>query len=100
MLPSPPPGDLHDRGIKLASLMSSALAAGFFTTSATWEGQEYRALNAFFAFRCRLWSSVLNKLQKGGMQYLVSSVCVKFAAVVRTVAEHFSYFYFKWQFNS
>ena len=36
-LPSPPPGDLPDPGIESASLMSSALADAFFTTSATWE---------------------------------------------------------------
>ena len=35
-LPCPPPGDLPDPGIKPTSLMSPALAAGFFTTSATW----------------------------------------------------------------
>ena len=35
-LPCPPPGDLPDPGIDL-SLMSVALAGGFFTTSATWE---------------------------------------------------------------
>ena len=33
----PPPGDLFDPGIKLASLMFPALAGGFFTTSATWK---------------------------------------------------------------
>ena len=33
----PPPGDLPDPGIKLASLESPALAGRFFTTSATWE---------------------------------------------------------------
>ena len=33
----PTPGDLCDLGIKLMSLMSPALAGGFFTTSATWE---------------------------------------------------------------
>ena len=36
-LPCPPPGDLPDPEIELASLMSLALAGGFFTTSATWE---------------------------------------------------------------
>ena len=36
-LPSPPPGDLPDLGIKPASLMSPALADGFITTRATWE---------------------------------------------------------------
>ena len=36
-LPCPPPGDLPDPGIELASLMSPTLSGGFFTTSATWE---------------------------------------------------------------
>ena len=36
-LPFPPPGDLLHPGIKLASLVSPALASGFFTTSITWE---------------------------------------------------------------
>ena len=36
-LPCPPPGDLPDPGIKSASLMSPALAGGFFATSTTWE---------------------------------------------------------------
>ena len=35
----PPPGDLPDPGIEPVSLMSPALAAGFFTTSATWRAQ-------------------------------------------------------------
>ena len=33
----PPPGDLPDPGMEPVSLMSSALAGGFFTTSTTWE---------------------------------------------------------------
>ena len=36
-LPFPSARDLPDPGIEPASLMSPALAAGFFTTSATWE---------------------------------------------------------------
>ena len=36
-LPCPPPGDLPDPGIKPESLTSPALAAGFFTNSASWE---------------------------------------------------------------
>ena len=36
-LPYPPPGDLLDPGVEPESLMSPALASGFFTTSATWE---------------------------------------------------------------
>ena len=36
-LPFPSPGDLPDPGIEPVSLMSPALAGGFFTISATWE---------------------------------------------------------------
>ena len=36
-LPSPPPGGLPDLGVEPMSLMSPALAGGFFTISATWE---------------------------------------------------------------
>ena len=36
-LPCPSPGDLPDLGIKPMSLLSPALAGGFFTTSATQE---------------------------------------------------------------
>ena len=36
-LPCPPPGNPADPGIKPVSLMSPALAAGFFTNGATWE---------------------------------------------------------------
>ena len=36
-LSCPPPGDLLDPGIDRASLMSPALAGGFFTTIANWE---------------------------------------------------------------
>ena len=38
-LSCPPPGDLPNPGNESASLMSPALAGGFFTTSATWEAQ-------------------------------------------------------------
>ena len=36
-LPFPSPGDLLDPGMEPLSLVSPALAGGFFTTSATWE---------------------------------------------------------------
>ena len=36
-LPCTPPGDLPNPGIEPASLMFPELAAGFFTTAATWE---------------------------------------------------------------
>ena len=37
-LPCPLPGDLSDPGTEPASPVAPALAGGFFTTSATWEG--------------------------------------------------------------
>ena len=40
-LPCPPPGNLPDPGIELASFMSLALAGRFFTTSATLEAHLY-----------------------------------------------------------
>ena len=38
-LPCPPPEYLPDPGIKPASLMSPALAGGFFISSDTWEAE-------------------------------------------------------------
>ena len=46
-LPCPPPGNLPDPGIKLASLMSPALAGRFFTTSATWEALEEEWIHVY-----------------------------------------------------
>ena len=45
-LPCSPPGDLHDPGIEPATLMSPALASGFFTTSATWEAPNQTDLDS------------------------------------------------------
>ena len=36
-LPCPPPGQLPNPGIEPTSLLSPALADGFFTTDTTWE---------------------------------------------------------------
>jgi hypothetical protein len=44
-LPCPPPGDLPDPGIEPASLMSLALAGGFFTTREAWEAWEESGQN-------------------------------------------------------
>ena len=38
-LPFPTPGDRPDPGIEPVSLVSPALAGGFFTASATWEAR-------------------------------------------------------------
>ena len=40
-MPFPLPGDLPDPGIEPMSLISPALASGFFTTTATWEAPHY-----------------------------------------------------------
>ena len=39
-LPCPPPGDLPNPGMEPVSLVSPALAGGFFTTSTTWEARD------------------------------------------------------------
>ena len=41
-LTCPPPEDLPEPRIKLTSLMSPALAVGFFTTNTTWKGQRQK----------------------------------------------------------
>ena len=43
-LPFPPPGDVHDPRIEPTSLLSPAVAGGFFTTSATWEALKNKKL--------------------------------------------------------
>ena len=44
-LPRPPPEDLSDPGIEPKSLMSPALAGGFFPTSTTWEASSTPTLD-------------------------------------------------------
>ena len=44
-LPFPSPGDLSDPGVEPLSLLSPALAGGFFTTSATWEAKILLGVN-------------------------------------------------------
>ena len=48
VLPFPSPGGLPDPGTELASLMSPALAGGFFTTRATWEAPDTAEHNSSF----------------------------------------------------
>ena len=57
-LPCPSPGDFPIPGIEPGSLMSPALAVGFFTTSATWETLRGHYLNIK---RCSCWQE-LDKL--------------------------------------
>ena len=45
-LPCPPPRDLPDPGIEPVSLMSPALAGGFFVTNATWEAHLHHHISA------------------------------------------------------
>ena len=58
-LPFPPPGDLPNPGIKPASLMSPALAGGFFTTSATWEAVLAYLGKPSSPLQARLWTCLL-----------------------------------------
>ena len=47
-LPCPPPGDLPDPRVEPTSLMSSALADRFFTTSVTWEALDIVTVISFY----------------------------------------------------
>ena len=51
-LPCPPPGDLPNPGIELASLPSPALAGMFFITRATWEAHSSVSITPFFKKCC------------------------------------------------
>ena len=50
-LPFPPPGDLPDPGKECTSLMSPALAGGFFTTGITWEALQIKRMSLIY-FPC------------------------------------------------
>ena len=50
-LPSPPPGNLPNPGIKPTSLMSPALAGRFFITSTTWEACSWLQQNTFLLYQ-------------------------------------------------
>ena len=52
-----PPGDLPNPGIELESLISPALAGGFFTISTTWEAHSHPDIHAIYLFSCVLPSS-------------------------------------------
>ena len=64
-LPFPSPGDFPDSRIKPTSLMSPALAGGFFTTSTTWEA--YRHIHIYIyiykTFECIVALSPLHGKQ-------------------------------------
>ena len=65
--------DLPDPGIKPTSLMSPALAGGFFTTSTTWEAQRIQQCNSSLTLStCLLLFShsvVSDSLRPHGLQH-------------------------------
>ena len=72
-LPCPTPGDLPASGMKPRSLLSPALAGGFFTTGATWEAlppQQWQTKLAWLwappfgktFWACNRLSTILNRL--------------------------------------
>ena len=58
--------DLPDPGIEPASLMTPALAGGFFTTSATWEASlRYIPILIFGTYECYLlWQKLFTDIIK------------------------------------
>ena len=61
--PWSPPGDLPHPGIEPVSLMSPALAGGFFTTSATWEAPDQITTSLISSFMQIIWSKENFKLE-------------------------------------
>ena len=51
----PSPGNLPDPGIKLVSLMSPALAGGFFTTRATWGYMSEKGKTVIKSLQVQVW---------------------------------------------
>ena len=51
-LPFPLPGDLPNPGIESVSLVSPALARGFFTTRATWEAVKDTEMESNHSVKC------------------------------------------------
>ena len=64
MLSLPPPGDLPDLGIALASVTSPALAGEFLTSSATWEAHIAIQKDEWVYLRNNLDANLLLYLQK------------------------------------
>ena len=62
-LPFPSPGDIPDSGIKPLSPASPALAAGFFTTSNTWEAHLYIYIH-MYGERVNRYGQALSHLAK------------------------------------
>ena len=58
-LPCPPPGDLPHPRTEPTSLMSPALAGGFFIINATWEALGQRQNSSMWPPGCMLWSLLL-----------------------------------------
>ena len=55
-LPFPPPENLPDPGIEPTSLVSPALAGGFFTTSTTWEAHDFHSTMS----KKLVWGNILD----------------------------------------
>ena len=73
-LPFPPPGDLRDSGTEPMSLMSPALAAGFFTSSTTW--CVCVGVCADVCIRVCVCMSVCTSVCMGVCIYMCACVCV------------------------
>ena len=71
VLPFPSPWDLPHPGIKPKSLMSAALAGGFFTTSTTWEAHVYIRIKVYiYIYFFRFFSTVVYSKMLNIVPYL------------------------------
>ena len=70
-LPCPPLGHLPDPEIEPVSLVSPALAGGFFTTGATWESQPAESA---FSLSARLLSTLTFLGEAGGKTVQIQKI--------------------------
>ena len=82
-LPFPSQGDLPNPGIKPTSLLSPALAGGFFTASATWEALFVPKWHCIVHVRQSLSLSTLSSLS---IHLLIDTGCFHILAIVDTAS--------------
>ena len=93
-LPCPPPGDLPNPGMKPVSLMSPALAGGFFTTSTTWKlkcpiirEEAKLQSDAIFSIYWKSWNKLIKKWAENLNRHL-SKKTYRWSTVTWKDAQH------------
>ena len=91
----PTPGDLSHPGIEPESLMSSVLAGGFFTTSATWEAPILHCPHVPAGLKCWLFHQKLYAFQnfQEGFQPIVAWFIFLIRACILLACVSYSFYF-------